>query len=232
MNEMKEQTVDSCPENIDETIERYLAGELPEAQMDEFEDHYFSCETCTARLAEQQAVMDKVAGFASELFPEDVQKTTPNLPEMTLTPPPSPAKEQSAYRWILNAVAAIILFGLTWYLYDPLGPRPNDFSANFVPNETLEQQIAMVSRTPGNLRVLAPMADAELSGSPVFDWESAADGSSLSLIVLDNKARKIFGEQNVKLPFQFPRDLAPGLYYWTLESTSETIYANRFYIRR
>ena len=233
MKSVEKQDVESCPENVEETIELYLSGDLPEAQMDAFEDHYFSCDICTSKLAEQQKVMEQIADFANELLPEDVRKTAPGAAaELKIDTSARAPQEGFNYRWLLNAAAAILLFGLTWYLYDPLGPRENDFAPNFVVNESLEQQIALVVRSDADLAILSPVKDAEFDSNPVFNWQTSGQQAPLILTVLDNKARNIIQEQDAKPPYKLSRKLAPGLYYWTLDSPGETLHAGRFYIRK
>ena len=232
MDKMKEQVLDNCPADIDHVVEMYLSGDLPEAEMDAFEDHYFSCPACTERLKRQQQVMDQVATASKTLFPEDV-RTIEAANTRPAGQPELPQKD-GGYRWVLNAVAAILLIGLTWYMYDPLGNRgPGDFSENFQENTMLEQQMAMVSRDQSRIEILSPVPDARFTNeAPRFHWKFSGDQQLLTLTILDNKARVITRRSDIAPPYQLSQKLAPGLYYWTLDSATETLYASRFSIRR
>ena len=43
-------TVDRCPADLEETVEAYLSGRLPEEQRVVFEDHFLGCPRCSDSL--------------------------------------------------------------------------------------------------------------------------------------------------------------------------------------
>lgn len=83
-----------------EAIERYLLGQLPDAELESFEQHYFACETCFKDLEAGRLVQASLASRAEEIRRE-----------------PIPIRTRSTYPWIAGlAVAAslIIAVGIVW----------------------------------------------------------------------------------------------------------------------
>jgi len=78
----------TCQEVItDNLIERYLQGTLDSQLRDEFEDHYFACESCHAQLQTAQAILPVLA---------------------QIPPPAAPRKPWSKLPWVGMAAAAAI----------------------------------------------------------------------------------------------------------------------------
>lgn len=59
------QTVDVCPDDPEDTAERYLLRSLPAGEAERFEDHYMVCESCAEVLsaAEDYISSIRVAGL-------------------------------------------------------------------------------------------------------------------------------------------------------------------------
>jgi tetratricopeptide (TPR) repeat protein len=84
----------NCQRVITENlIERYLQGTLEPSLRDDFEDHYFACESCLAQVQTVQAIKPVLANM----------------------PPPAPAKRSWApLPWFGLAAAALALFLIFW----------------------------------------------------------------------------------------------------------------------
>ncbi len=83
----------------------------------------------------------------------------------------------------------------------------------------------------GNLEVLSPKFNYKFKPNEIIKirWESA-DFDSLNFIVFDNKANIIF-EKQIDTTYLFEQKLKPGLYYWQLETTEESVFTGKFIIR-
>lgn len=83
-----------------EVVERYLANQLPDAEKEAFEQHYFACDRCFAELEAARSVQQALESRAPAI--RDAQQA---------------GRSRSTYSWVaLLAVAAslIIAIGIVW----------------------------------------------------------------------------------------------------------------------
>jgi len=50
----------ACPEDAEDTAERYLLRRLPAAEAERFEEHYIICENCAAVLSEAEDYISSI----------------------------------------------------------------------------------------------------------------------------------------------------------------------------
>ncbi|MDZ7342158.1 MAG: hypothetical protein ONB27_12450, partial [candidate division KSB1 bacterium] len=102
------------------------------------------------------------------------------------------------------------------------------YAMNFQPMPYLEAMIDDVTRS-FSLTVLSPKINEKLSGHILFQWQ--IDGATVaSLKILNNRGEEIFAIKPEQNQLIFKEKLAPGLYYWKLESEEEVVYVGKFLV--
>ena len=94
----------------DQVLEAYLQGALSEDEAESFEEHYFDCPVCLARVETLQAVSRKLA-------------SEPREP--TKKPIPWPSRTTTRF-WALGAIAALLLLGFFAYRFRPASKQPSE----------------------------------------------------------------------------------------------------------
>ncbi|MCP4149182.1 MAG: hypothetical protein GY757_15655 [bacterium] len=110
-------------------------------------------------------------------------------------------------------------------------PNVKKVSDNLKVNPNLEHMIDGSYRG-ATVRVLSPLNNVTLKDNIVFAWENVGTTKpQLTLKILDNK-NKIAHECPVKgTSFSLKQKLAPGLYYWKLESKKDLFHTGKFFIK-
>lgn len=90
----------------DDTMERYLRGELSEGDSQQFEEHYFSCDDCYESLRDISAVQSELA---KDRWAVREARTSSGWP--------------GAWTWAWAAALILLAVGLTFWLraHEPLG---------------------------------------------------------------------------------------------------------------
>ncbi len=111
--------------------------------------------------------------------------------------------------------------------------RPSEelYAANFEPNETMESLTGLVVRSSG-FEVVAPAGGAVFApGVPViFRWRGAPQGN-LTLTIWDNREKRVFVAETTASTLTYSDPIAPGLYYWQLETEADLLYTGKFAVR-
>ncbi|MDZ7391613.1 MAG: zf-HC2 domain-containing protein [candidate division KSB1 bacterium] len=111
---------------------------------------------------------------------------------------------------------------------EPKTEMSQAYAMNFRPLPYLEAMIDDVTRS-FSLTVLSPRINEKLSGNILFRW--AGDSANVaSLKILNNRGAEIFATEPEQNQFIFKERLAPGLYYWKLESKEEVVYVGKFLV--
>lgn len=164
------------------TAERYLLGELNEAQMEEYEEHFFSCAEC----AQEVKLGSEFIGHARQVFKTDF------LPE----PKHAPVAKSTIWGRFLSslrvpapayACALLVLVGFSIYQSSVIGDlkKPEVLAAA---NMTLRN-----ARGPGDAPLqVAPNQPFSLK----FDITSEEHFSAYEIQLMDRSGRKIVS-QNV-----------------------------------
>ena len=101
---------------------------------------------------------------------------------------------------------------------------------NYKEYPSFETLVGQEYRTDG-IDVVSPgnSSNFKIGEKIIFRWLKK-DIKMLNLAIFDNKGKIVF-EQQVAPTFTFKSQLAPGLYYWQLETESEAIYTGKFAIK-
>jgi hypothetical protein len=104
-----------CPvESGDDLAEAYVAGTLSEAEQDAFEQHFFGCAACLARVQMLQEIKDGRRRF----------------PPATASYRPAPSPASVAAPWLALAIAAGVIAAAGWWWHGSSAPPPVPPSAN------------------------------------------------------------------------------------------------------
>lgn len=114
------------------------------------------------------------------------------------------------------------------------GPPETDanpvLAASFTPSETLDPLAGAITRS-GGLSAIRPAngADFEIGQRVVFSWQAQAE-QPLTLRLLNNREEEVFSRAAKGGRLESPVGLAPGLYYWKLETEDDLIYVGKFFV--
>ena len=75
--------------------------------------------------------------------------------------------------------------------------------------------------------VISPSEGATLGADAAFRWK-AAGGKSQKLSILNNRGTAVLTKVVSHGEFVLRQKLAPGLYYWKIESETELLYVGKF----
>lgn len=103
-------------------------------------------------------------------------------------------------------------------------------AVNFAPSEALDPLVGAVTRS-GGLSVIRPDngAELEIGQRVVFSWQTQAE-QPLTLRLLNNREEEVFSLAAKGGSLESPVALAPGLYYWKLETEDDLIYVGKFFV--
>jgi len=100
-------------------------------------------------------------------------------------------------------------------------------SSRYQVNPNLENMIGSRVRS-GFFEVIGPENGSVLKNQILFSWKKDLDKSH-TLNIVDNKNSILFTYPVKGTSFTFQETLAPGLYYWKLESQNELLYVGKFF---
>lgn len=102
------------------------------------------------------------------------------------------------------------------------------FAARYVPNEEFESMIGTTVRSE-DFPVEAPKNGVSFKANEpfVFKWEN---NIKLNLTILDNEEEEVFVKEMEGTSFDFKNTLAPGIYYWKLETAEDLLHLGQFII--
>jgi len=220
--------------NREEIIDRYLEDRLSQAEVEEFEDHYFGCAACFETLRFKREMISAIQAKASANQPaEGLERSSLPLDAARLLP----KRELKARRWYFYAVAALLFVGL-WAGYLKFRQSNEEeshklFWANAQPSPHFENLVNAFTRAPA-VKVLSPENGSNVTEEIRFRWEGQARGQ-ISLKIIDRKEKEQLSftpQENQVFVSEMDSKLPPGLYYWKLETEDRLIYVGKFFIHR
>ncbi|MBU1095621.1 MAG: hypothetical protein CVV23_16950 [Ignavibacteriae bacterium HGW-Ignavibacteriae-2] len=230
--------------NRSELIENYLRRELPENEMNSFEEHFLNCNKCFAELQLTQQLMGFIKSESKELFPEYLHisktKETFSLVEYV--------KNLLSIRWAikpgLSYAFAIAFSGLiiitiynTTFNNDSANSlntgQTEQLSSNFIESPDLESIINQEFRSEEVLKVLSPKVGEEVKNKLTFKWNSTTS-EKLTIKILSNKEDLLAESTPVNNEYELDvvaNNYKAGLYYWKLESKDNLLYVGKFFVK-
>ena len=88
-------------------IEKYLLGELDEAETEALEEHYFECDDCSGTIKDASALRSELA-----------------KDRWAATPRPAPARSGWTWAWVVAASAVVVIVGASLWLRAPEPTAP------------------------------------------------------------------------------------------------------------
>lgn len=235
-------------------IERYLMHDLSEGEEDAFEEHLSGCQQCRKILEETEAVIENICRLETQKIFNNKQK---EIHKNTFVSRNYFFMKIAAGLLLIIGVAGLYLLlrnqsGITKKViadkdktdtikteYSPKKeinrPLPKEninkptlmLAENYKPDPFYENLAENVYRGD-DIQILSPVTDT-LLGIPVFKWDYGS-ADSLTLLVINNKGVKLLNRKIGKT-YRLPIKLAPGLYYWQLQTESETLTTRRVIIK-
>ena len=103
------------------------------------------------------------------------------------------------------------------------------YANSFAELPELEGLVAEEMRSPG-IDGVSPDIGSYVNQPVIFDWKSGGN-VPVMLSVLTNRDSLVYRSRIGRLPHVLQRSLAPGLYYWKLESGGELVFVGKFLVR-
>lgn len=239
-------------ENRAELVSRYLNQDMTDAEMQDFENHYFDCKACYGELKLVRTGIQVIQAEGAAVFSGGIvrdavpwqQKFKKKLIDIFSAALPDGGMRPN-YGRLSIAFALIALLAFTPFLYRDyqLGQA---YGENFAAHDFLESQIAGLQHSELLAAEIFP-ADAENFSAPIqFQWQaegsepllwrSQGDGASdnpiYEFIILNNAQEEVFRRTLTGPSYLFDEELPPGLYYWVLSAGSKPLHVGRFYFRK
>ncbi len=214
--------------NRSQVIAAYLTGELAEAAMHEFEQHYFQCEECFQELKIGQGAVNLIEREGAEVLA--IPATWLEKARQAL------AVIFSRRQWAF-ALAAILLLAasitLLKYLSQPTAPE--SYAENFQPSPRLDDLMRQTYQSPTLLAQVSPPNDTNFVEEIFFQWRLADEqnyAGAFELRLLNNRGEELYKFKTDARQFHLDKKLKPGLYYWSLLTENEMAHLGRFYVRK
>lgn len=107
----------------------------------------------------------------------------------------------------------------------------NLIAANFEPCITFESLIDQARRNTVHINIKSPSEGQTFKNEKVrFSWESSVT-KTLYLKIYDNKENEVFSTKVAGDKYINSYKLAPGLYYWKLETENKNLVLNKFIVK-
>ncbi len=205
---------------VEEMIERYLAGTLSEEETERVEIHILDCDDCYQKIIVEEQLPAIVAEKGSSLFADfisndNAQESAGHSPTGILRD--NKIKERNRY-WLYFGSAAAVIFLLVLFLNQ--STIENISGESFQELAFFEQRIKNQAqlRSDGDLRILSPVNNytIEPGETIVFRWEAPLN-ATFTLKLMDNSGRELNSYSPVRNEYLLEENLSPGLYYWRVE---------------
>ncbi len=106
---------------------------------------------------------------------------------------------------------------------------PSDYiAANFEPSANLDDLTVAEFRSSA-IEVISPATGDVVTTPITFRWKET--DSPVTIRILTNKEKTLATSVVEDNTFVLSKSLAPGLYYWKLESNEELLFVGKFFIR-
>lgn len=220
----------------DQRLDDFLLAKLSPEDADAFEIHLFGCPECfeELRLREQMVKLIKdervtaIEGHTRQRSPQESGDVIKSIVDFFRF-------RQNI--WIYAGAAAVLLIGFFITQLLRRQESPDIYAANFIELPHFESRVGQALRSGDfSLAVFAPKTDENFTGEILFRWEIEKDGGKfngpLELKILDNRENLVHAANIESGQYNFKENLAPGLYYWTLDNRGETLYVGKFFVKK
>jgi hypothetical protein len=220
----------------DQRIDDFLLEKLSPEDAETFEIHLFGCPECLEelRLREQMVKLIKEERVTAV---EDYARQRSSQKPLGVIRSIAEFFRFRQNIWIYAGAAAVLLIGFFVTQLLRRQASPDIYAANFVELPHLESRVGQALRSGDfSLAVFTPKIGENFTGEIFFRWEIEKDGekfsSPLELKILDNRESLVHAANVESGQYNFKENLAPGLYYWTLDNRGETLYVGKFYVNK
>ncbi|MCG3153721.1 MAG: hypothetical protein DKINENOH_00311 [bacterium] len=217
----------------DRRIDDFLMNQLTPADAEAFEIHLFGCKECLAalRLREQmiEVLKNRLVAVVAEPAPlrhSNVRKgLVQSIAEFFNVLPNA---------WIYAGFATILIVAILSFPLFQDKETGEGYAANFVPSQRLESLVGQAQRSSDlSVMIISPHLGENLHGEIQFRWQITRDEKSiampLDLKILDNHEAVIYNVRTEAQEYRLREQLAPGVYYWTLEYEGDMLYLGKIF---
>lgn len=219
----------------DQRIDDFLLAKLSPEDADAFEIHLFGCPECFEELRLREQMVKLIKEERVTVVEDHARQRSPQSPIGLIKSIAEFFRFKQSI-WIY-ASAAAVLIGFFIIQLLRREESPDIYAANFVELPHLESKLGQTLRSADlSLSVIAPQIGDNFSGIIAFRWEIEKDGGKfngpLELKILDNRENLVHAANIESGQYNFKENLAPGLYYWTLDNRGETLYVGKFFVKK
>ncbi len=218
----------------EQRLDDFLLRKLSEPEAEAFEIHVFGCADCLQELRmREQMIM---------LMQEERATVSAAIPRLAKPREGFLRKIADFFSlrpnvWIYAGVAATLLVGFFIAQLLRRQEPPDIYAANFVELPHLESRVGQAFRSGDfPLSVISPQIGENFTGEIFFRWEIKKDekkfSGPLELKILDNRENLVHTATVESGQYNLKENLAPGIYYWTLDYQGETLYVGKFFVKK
>lgn len=218
----------------DQCIDDFLLAKLSPEDAETFEIHLFGCPECFEELRLREQMVKLIKEERVTVVSDHPAKRQQRLGVIQSLLDFFQSRQSI---WIYAGAAAVLLIGFFVTQLLRRQESPDIYAANFVELPHLESRVGQAFRSGiFSLSVISPQIGENFTGGILFRWEIEKDGEKFSgpleLKILDNRENPVHAATVESRQYNFTKNLAPGLYYWTLDHRGETLYVGKFFVRK
>lgn len=220
----------------DRRIDDFLMNQLTPADAEAFEIHLFGCKECLAELRLREQMIEIVKSGPAAVIAEPSPFRHSNVPK-GLVQAISEFFSVVPNAWIYTGIAVILIVAIVSFPLLRDKETGEDYAANFAPSPRLESLAGQTQRSSDlSVRIISPQLGENLHGEVLFRWQITRDERSialpLDLKILNNHESVIHSARTEAQEYRLREQLAPGLYYWTLEYERELLCLGTFFAKK
>jgi hypothetical protein len=224
-------------ENRDQMIDDFLLEKLSEQEADAFEVHAFGCRECLDELRVREQMIRLIKEERATLLAKNAE-TKSNTLTGVLKMPLGNIFPQWQNAWIYAGAAAVVLV-IAFIAGQRLlkEDTANKYAAKYQESPYFESLMQQAYRSRSiSVSIASPQVGENLKGDIVFRWDIKIDGQQfdgpLGLKIMNNKENLVHSAAIEGTQYHLKEELAPGLYYWTIEHQGEMLYLGKFFVNK
>lgn len=217
----------------DRRIDNFLMNQLTSADAEAFEIHLFGCKECLTELRLREQLIEVIKNRPVVIVAEPALERHSNVPK-GLVQAIAEFFNVLPNAWIYAGVAVILIVAVLSFPLFQDKETGEGYAANFAPSLRLESLAGQAQRSSDlSVSIFSPLLGENLHGEVLFRWQITRGEESiavpLDLKILNNHESVVHNVRTEAQEYRLREQLAPGVYYWTLEYEGEMLYLGKFF---